>query len=287
MKTSGRTIRAGLIGASIQSSRTPRMHMCEGAAQGLDYQYDLLDLDLIPGGSSGLRALIDQAEADGYAGLNVTHPCKQQVIELLTDLTADSDAIGAVNTVIFDGGRRTGDNTDWWGYAEAFRRGLTNPQLDEVILVGAGGGGAAVAYALLKMGVGRLQVFDTERSHAEGLVERFSKHFGSDRIALTENLEAAIQQSSGVVHTTPTGMKKYPGTAFETDWLRSRQWVSEIVYVPLQTELIKAASARGCRVLDGSGMAVFQAVRAFELFTGLEADVPRMYEHFNQFEGVR
>ena len=223
-------------------------------------------------------------EASGYVGVNVTHPCKQQVIEHLTDLSPEAAAIGAVNTIVFGGGRRVGHNTDWWGYAEAFDRALPDVALDRVVLLGAGGAGAAVAYALIGLGSGRVAVVDSDPDRAEALARKLAAHVGPGRIEATVDLEDALLEADGLVHATPTGMAKHPGVALDPKLLSPRHWVSEIVYVPLETELLRVARRKGCMVADGSGMAVFQAVRAFELFTGLKADVNRMFSHFNEFE---
>ena len=94
-----------------------------------------------------------------------------------------------------------------------------------------------------------------------------------------------MAKADGLAHATPTGMASYPGLPLDPDLLRAEQWVAEIVYFPLETALLKAAKARGCRTLDGGGMAVFQAVRAFELFTGTTPDAERMMAHFTQLAG--
>jgi shikimate dehydrogenase len=284
MQTDRPLVRAGLIGSSIQSSRTPRMQSAEGAAQGLDYRYDLIDLDLIPEGSEALPTLLDRVEASGYVGVNVTHPCKQQVIDYLAELSPESAAIGAVNTVLFSDGRRVGHNTDWWGFAEAFDRALPEAALDKVVLLGAGGAGAAVAYALVGLGAAQVKVVDSEPGRAETLARKLSAHVGPGRIEATDDLEGALGDADGLVHATPMGMSKHPGVALDPRLISARHWVSEIVYVPLETELLAIARAKGCRVADGSGMAVLQAVRAFELFTGLKPDVERMFSHFDAFE---
>ena len=123
----------GLIGAGIQESRAPAMHECEGAAQGLNYVYKLLDLDGPAFDAEDLPELIRTAERMGFDGLNITHPCKQAVIPLLTELSDDARTIGAVNTVLLRNGRRTGYNTDWSGFAESFRHGLPDAALNRVM----------------------------------------------------------------------------------------------------------------------------------------------------------
>ena len=284
MKEARAIVRAGLIGSSIQASRTPMMHVREGAAQGLNYDYEIFDLDLDPEGARALGGLLDRLESEGYAGVNITHPCKQLVIDHVTQLSPDAYQIGAVNTVTFEEGKRVGRNTDWWGFAEAFRTGLPGVLLDRVMLLGAGGAGAAVSFALAELGAKEVIIADINHSRAEGLVERMNNYDSGAHYSATVKLSSDLATCDGLVHTTPTGMAKYPGIALNPALLGAGQWVSEIVYVPLDTELLRAARARGCRVLDGSGMAVFQAVRAFELFTGRTANAGRMVQHFQAFD---
>ncbi len=271
----------GLIGKGIQASLTPAMHMAEGLAQGLDYRYRLFDLDQPPGGIDRVADLLSDAERRGFSGLNITHPCKQQVIPFLDELSEEAAALGAVNTVVFREGRREGHNTDWWGFAESFRRGLPDADLASVVQLGAGGAGAATAFAILRSGAKELTIFDQDESRASALVENMQAHFLGAKLNVGRDLSAAMASASGLVHATPTGMDKYPGLPLPADLLRISQWVAEIVYFPLNTKLVIEARRRGCRVLDGGGMAVFQAVRAFELFTGVKPDAGRMLSHFS------
>ncbi|APG93743.1 shikimate dehydrogenase (plasmid) [Sinorhizobium americanum] len=280
-----RPLKAGLIGAGIQASLTPAMHMAEGAAQGLSYAYELIDLQALGATEDDLPRLIAEAEARGLAGLNITHPCKQAVIAHLDELAPDARRLGAVNTVVLKGGRRYGHNTDWWGFAEAFRRGLPDVDLSAAVQLGAGGAGVATAYAALSLGLRQLTVFDREPERAEALADMLSPLFPEAEIAAGTDLAAAMTEAAGLIHATPTGMAKYPGLPLDAGLLEPRHWVAEIVYFPLETALLKEARRRGCRTLDGGGMAVFQAVGAFRLFTGLEPDAGRMLAHFRAMTG--
>lgn len=273
-------LRVGLIGAGIQASRTPAMHMREGTEQGLRYDYELIDLEALGRGIEALPELVEAAERRGFAGLNITHPCKQAVIPLLHALSDDARALGAVNTMVFEDGRRIGHNTDWWGFAESVRRGLPDIRKDRVVQLGAGGAGAAVAHAALTLGVGELTIFDVDRSRAEAAAAGLCARFGTGRAVAGADLTAAMAATDGLIHATPTGMAKHPGLPLPAELLAPRHWVAEIVYFPLETELLRLARARGCRTLDGGGMAVFQAVEAFRLFTGLTPDADRMTRHF-------
>lgn len=277
---------AGLIGAGIQKSLTPALHMREGAEQGFDYQYELLDLDHIPGGTVALATTLRSAQERGFAGVNVTHPCKQIVLPLLDELSEDAAALGAVNTVVFQAGRRFGHNTDWWGFAESFRRGLRDASMDAALLLGAGGAGAAVAYAMLKLGIQSLEVFDIDQARMQALVAKMGTLFPQQHVSAASSLQAAMQRASGLVHATTTGMSKNPGLPLPAELLEPRHWVAEIVYFPLQTELLRRAQARGCQTLDGGGMAIYQAVHAFRLFTGIAPDAQRMTRHFDRMARV-
>jgi shikimate dehydrogenase len=268
----------GLLGRGIQSSRTPAMHEREGARLGLRYTYVPVDFDGLGLPDAALGEAVFAAERLGFAGLNVTHPFKQAVLSHLDRLDAETEAIGAVNTVVLKDGRRAGHNTDCRGFVDSFSESMPGCALDSVVQFGAGGAGAAVGYALMLLGAADLAIVDSEPSRADRLAARLAARFeGRVRAA---GPSAVLGEAGGIVNTTPVGMAKYPGTPFEPGLLSPAQWVADIVYFPEETELLRAAGARGCRTLSGAGMAVHQAVRAFELFTGLAADAVAMAAHF-------
>ncbi len=277
-----RSVLLGLIGYGIQGSLTPAMHEREGAEQGLKVIYRRIDLQMLGLDVKALPELLTAAERMGFAGLNITFPCKQEVIPLLTDLSDNARALGAVNTVVLRDGTRVGHNTDLFGYAENLRRGLPDVRRERVVQVGAGGAGSAVAEALMQLGVGHLSVFDTDTARARHVADDLSGRHGAGRATAGGDLKSAIAEADGLVNTTPVGMAKLPGTPVPPEFLRARLWVSEIIYFPLETELLRQARTIGCRTLDGGGMAVFQAVRAFELFTGIQPDAERMRRHFDE-----
>jgi shikimate dehydrogenase len=272
----------GLIGSGIQASRTPAMHMLEASRQGLRYVYKLIDLEKLAPGADALPDLLAAAERLGFDGLNITHPCKQAVIPLLTELSSEARAIGAVNTVVLRNGKRSGHNTDCSGFAESFRRGLPGAPTRHVVLLGAGGAGAAIAHAALNLGVEHLTIFDTDTAKADHLVTAL----GTNRVAHGTDLAEAMSDADGLIHATPTGMAQHPGLPLPATLLRPEHWVAEIVYFPLETELLRTANRIGCRTLNGSGMAVFQAVDAFRLFTGIEPDAERMLRSFAGMDQV-
>ena len=283
-----RSLVCGLIGAGIQASLTPAMHEREGAAHGLRYVYQKIDTDQPLCANATLPQLLDAARWLGLAGLNITYPFKQQVVPLLDELSPEAQALGAVNTVTIRDGRLIGYNTDCSGFAAAFRSGLPDASRERVVQLGAGGAGAAVAQAALDLGVETLHIHDIDASRTTALCARLNQHNGGQRAhpASPHELATLLRNANGVIHCTPTGMAKLPGLPLAAELIDAHLWVAEIVYFPLDTELLRLARACGCRTLDGGGMAVHQAVGAFNHFTGLTADAARMRRHFMELVGA-
>lgn len=281
----------GLVGDGVMPSLTPHMHEREGDVQGLRYLYrpiDLLELGL-PGES--VAGLLQSAYLLGFNGLNITHPCKQLVLEHLDEVSPDARRLGAVNTVVIRDGRFTGHNTDFSGFAAALASGLPGAKLDRVVQLGAGGAGSAVAYALLTAGVRELDLVDTDAARCAARAAELAGFFPDRTVTArtTAELPRLMPVADGLVHCTPVGMAAHPGVPLDLNLLDARQWVADIVYRPIETELVREARARGCDVLDGGRMAVGQAADAFRIFTGFEADPDRMRAHFLELvaaEGV-
>ncbi len=272
----------GLIGSDIQMSKSPALHEVEGRHQGFDYRYELLDLSERGLPAAALPDLIDELERRGFAGANITHPCKQSVLPHLTALSEDAEMLGAVNTVVFRDGRRIGHNTDWYGFYKNFERGLPGVAKTEAVLLGAGGAGVAVAHAAIKLGIGQLSIFDQDSHRSELLASQLNARFNRSCAQAVTDVEEAFRTADGLIHATPTGMISHPGIPIEPQWLQQHQWVSDIVYMPLETPLLALARSKGCQTLPGGGMTVFQAAAAFELFTGAEPDAERMSRHFDE-----
>ena len=269
----------GLIGAGIQRSISPALHEEEARHHGLRLHYQLIDLDTAGAGVEALPGLITAARIMGFDGLNVTHPYKQSVIPLLDALSEEARAIGAVNTIVRDGNRFVGHNTDGSGWTWGLRRALPQADLSRVVLLGAGGAGSAIAYEALRLGVRNLLIVDPDASRASALAERMNANHPTGRARAVGDIPAAMEGCTGLIHATPTGMDKLPGLPLPAALLRPEMWVSEIVYFPLQTELLKTARRIGCATSDGGHMTVGQALLGFKLFTGREPDAERMDAH--------
>ncbi|PXW94028.1 shikimate dehydrogenase [Sphaerotilus hippei] len=281
-----RKVLLGLIGQGIQKSLTPAMQEREAAQHGLRLHYQLIDLDVTGSTVEALPTLLQSARIMGYAGLNITYPCKQAVIPLLDELSEEARAMGAVNTVVLRDGRLIGHNTDGSGWTRGFTRALPDADLSRVVLLGAGGAGAAIAHAVVRLGAAQLTIVDNDADRAAALAAELNRLYGEHARSSTD-IASAMADATGLIHATPTGMDKLPGLPLDAALLRPDLWVSEVVYFPLETALLKKARELGCPVSDGGGMAVGQAVGAFELFTGLAADASRVEAHFRDMVGER
>jgi shikimate dehydrogenase len=272
----------GLIGAGIGPSLSPALHEREADRQGLRYVYRLIDIDVLGVRPEAVGDLVRAARDLGFDGLNITHPCKQLVLDHLDEISPDARRLGAVNTVTIRDGRFIGHNTDFSGFAAALASGLPGAKLDRVVQLGAGGAGSAVAYALLTAGVRQLDLVDTDAARCAARAAELAGFFPDSTVTArtTAELPQLMPLADGLVHCTPVGMAAHPGVPLDLSLLESRHWVADIVYRPIETELVREARAKGCEVLDGGRMAVGQAADAFRIFTGLEADAERMRSHF-------
>jgi quinate/shikimate dehydrogenase (NAD+) len=272
--------RVGLIGADIGPSLSPALHEREAQQLGLSYVYERLDITELGLSADAVGGLLRVIRQLGFGGANITHPCKQEVVGELTRLSTDAAALGAVNTVVFDDRGAVGHNTDCQGFQESFVRGLPDVPTRRVVLLGAGGAGCAVAHGILALGAERLLIHDVEPNRAHALAATLIDRFGTGRAATVSKLGDDLRRADGLINATPAGMRAHPAPPLEPDLLHDRLWVAEVVYRPLETELLVHARRLGCRTLDGGGMAVFQAALSFELFTGLRPDRQRMLRHF-------
>ena len=273
----------GLIGRDIAASRSPWLHEGEARAQGLRLLYMLFDFAQRGWTEADLPRLLAALQMVGAAGCNVTYPYKQAVIGLLDELSPQARDVGAVNTIVLKDGRAVGHNTDVIGFADSLARGLCDRPYSSVVQVGAGGAGAATAHALMMHGVNHLQLFDIDNERASALAERLRAQYPSRRISIGGDLVVALAAADGMVNATPMGMAKMPGLPVPAESLGPHLWLTDIVYVPLETALVAEGRRRGCTVIDGSAMVIGQAAAAFALLTGCTANIIRMRTSFDQF----
>jgi shikimate dehydrogenase len=272
----------GLIGSPIAHSAAPAMHEEAAGALGLRCHYQLIEV--AGADPAALRAMLDGVRRLGFAGVNVTFPYKEAVVELLDELAPGAAAMQAVNTVVVRDGRLIGHNTDATGFARAAADLVAESRPGPVAVIGAGGVGKAIAFALAGLGVSEVRIFDTERVKADTLANLLRGHKG---IVVAESVEAALSGAAGLVNGTPVGMLPNRGMPVPERLLHAGFWVADAVYSPLFTPLLMAAQAKGARIMTGRELAICQAADAFELFTGLAPSVAVVGDAFDRVMAAR
>jgi shikimate dehydrogenase len=275
--------RVGLIGLGLDLSLSSVLHETEAKALGLDYTYEVFDGDRDPA-YNDVGALLASVRDSGYRGVNITHPFKQTATGFVTEMSDDARVLGAVNAVVFDGPRTIGHNTDWYGFARSIELNLRGVPRRTVVQFGAGGAGVAVAHALLRSGVERLVIVDVDTDRAGAVARTLGSAHGTRAIVAgsRDESERWMADADGVVNATPLGMPTHPGSAVPLELLRPGLWVHDIVYMPLETQLMAVARGMGCLTVGGGYMLVFQAAEGFRLFTGVTPDSERMLAHLER-----
>jgi shikimate dehydrogenase len=270
-RSPGQRILTGLLGAPIAHSASPAMHERAAEALGLRCHYQLVEV--AGADREQLKVLLEGVRRLGFAGINVTFPYKEAVLDLLDELSPGAARIGAVNTVVVRDGRLTGHNTDTTGFARAVSRLVAASSHGPVAVIGAGGVGKAIAFALAGLGVRELRLFDNERAKATQLAQQLE---GEVKTSVASSVEDALRGVAGVVNASPVGMLPSLGTPVPDTLLHAGLWVADAVYSPLWTPLLTAAKAKGAAVMTGRDLAIYQAADAFELFTGLAPSTAEM-----------
>lgn len=274
----GRRFLTGLIGAPIAHSASPAMHERAAEALGAHCHYQLIEV--AGAGHEELRALLDGVRRLGFSGVNITFPYKEEVVPLLDELSPGARAIGAVNTVVVRNGRLVGYNTDTTGFARAVGHLVAASSRGPVALIGTGGVGKAIAFALAGLHVAELNIYDADPTKAAHLARQLQS---DQKLRISESVEDALRGAVGLVNATPIGMLPNRDTPVPEALLHRGLWVADAVYSPLWTPLLIAAKASGADVMTGRDLAIHQAADGFELFTGLK---PSTVEMGNAFDAV-
>lgn len=261
----------GVIGHPIEHSLSPQMHNAGLAANGLDYAYVALDVE-----PKSLPQAVDGLVALGFEGVNVTMPHKEKIIPLLDEVDETVSISGAVNTVEIKNGVLRGMNTDGTGFLEACSEASVNLDGTKVLLLGAGGAGAAVAGAMVGEGARELVIANRTTSRAEKLNEKLEKIASGTDIYTRdlESLEDAVEWADVIVNTTYLGMKEEDPLPIPVDGLGPGKVVCDVVYRRgTDTELVRRARDTGARVVTGGRMLLYQGVQAQRIWTGKEPNV--------------
>jgi shikimate dehydrogenase len=279
---SGRRVLTGLLGAPIAHSASPAMHERAAEALGLRCHYQLIEI--AGAGREELKVLLEGVRRLGFAGINVTFPYKEAVVDLLDEMSPGAAQIGAVNTVVVRDNRLTGHNTDTSGFARAVTPLVAASSHGAVALIGAGGVGKAIAFALAGLGVAELRIFDSEPAKAARLAAQLEGH---GKASVAHSIEDALRGVAGVINASPVGMLPNRSSPVPDHLLHAGLWVADAVYSPLWTPLLTAAEAAGAAVMTGRELAIYQAADAFKLFTGLTPSTTEMGIAFDEVMAKR
>lgn len=259
----------GLIGDNIAKSQAPRLHRLAGQQNGAHVQYDrLVPKEL----GQSFDEVFETCQAGGYRGLNVTYPYKETVTKHLHISDPLVQAMGAVNTVLFENEGPQGFNTDYTGFIAAYRRVRGDTPPGGVCVIGTGGVGRAVAFGLLALQATEIRLVDRDASKAVVLAEELARVGTGARIRHMSHVGDAAQGATGVVNCTPVGMVGYAGTPLPAAHHCGAAWAFDAVYTPVETQFLQDAARAGLVVISGYELFVFQGVHAWAHFTGLPLD---------------
>lgn len=264
-------IRLGLIGDNISLSKAPDLHQTAGRLCGIDVTYDLLVPKRL-----GLEfdAVFDRAHVEGYRGLNITYPYKEMVVRRLSERDNSVQLIGSCNTVLFNRTEPAGANTDFSGFLSAYRNTFGTAEPGIVALVGCGGVGRAIGFALAQLGAKALRLFDADREKADSLAVSLSAKSPSLCVDVADSVHQGCESADGLVNCTPLGMSGRSGSAFPVEVISGQKWAFDAVYTPLETPFLRSARAAGLSIMSGYELFIGQGVDAFRLFTGHSIDYP-------------
>ncbi len=259
---------AGVIGSPIAHSKSPLLHGHWLKTLGIKGHY--IPMDVAP---EDLENVLRALPRMGFVGVNITVPHKEAAMRIADQVTDRATLIGAVNTLIFrEDGKIHADNTDGYGFIENLRQNAPdwNPTAGPAAVLGAGGAARAVVSSLLEAGVPEILISNRTRARAEAL----KQDFGS-RVSVVEWVQAGnmLEQAATVVNTTSLGMLGKPELRVPLDGLQKGALVTDLVYNPLQTRLLREAEDMGCVTVDGLGMLIHQAVPGFERWFGQRPEV--------------
>lgn len=275
----GKTKLLGLMGRPVEHSLSPQMHNAAFRREGLDFVYVAMDVD-----PEELPEAVRGAAALGFRGFNLTMPHKERVIPLLDEIDGAAEVSGAVNTVVIEGSKLSGYNTDGSGMLEACREAGAGVFGKTVVLLGAGGAASAVSFALQDEGAKEIHIFNRNAERAENLAAKLEKSGERAKVRAhpLEALESSDLAPDILVNTTSLGMKSGDSLPVSESYLKTlpeRTVVADAVYLPGdRTRLLRLAAGLGLRVLDGQRMLLYQGVHAQKLWTGLEPNVAVMDE---------
>jgi shikimate dehydrogenase len=253
----GKTKITGIFGYPVEHTLSPAMHNAAFKALGLDYCY--VPFQVHP---KHLQYAVRAIRALNLCGVNVTVPHKEKVLPLLDEIHEEASFIGAVNTIVNRQGKLIGYNTDGKGFIKVLAESRISLAGKNILIIGAGGASRAISYYLCQESK-TVQIYNRTRKRATKLVRDLKRL--CNNVSLQENI-SHIKDFHMIINATPVGLKNEDPSPFDTSLLKKNQFICDLIYK--KTRLLKEASRKGCKVIDGSGMLLWQGMLAFELWTG-------------------
>lgn len=264
-----RTLKLGLIGDNIDRSQSPRLHRACGQMAGIEVEYQRLIPPLL---HQSFEEVFATARDAGFDGVNVTYPYKARVAELVRIDDPTIRAMRAVNTVLFSGSDPRGFNTDYSGFIGAYRAARRHSAPGTVCLIGAGGVGKAIAFALLTLKARALICVDMDREKAQDLADALIATRTRTEIRVADGAVAAAHEADGIINCTPLGMVNIGGTPLPFAAMAGAEWAFDAVYTPVETTFLQDARKAGLSVISGYELFIEQGLDAWSLFSGSAVD---------------
>lgn len=268
-----------LLGSPVEHSISPAMQNTACRLTGQDLCYLAFDVqpERLPAAVAGLRAI-------GFKGCNVTMPHKNAMAQLVDELSPAARLCGAVNTVVNQNGRLVGHTTDGVGWVHSARAEGCDPTGKAIVQLGAGGAGTAILVQAALDGAKSITVFNMRDAfwpRVEALVQRLNQETDCcvtlHELTDTDTLQKELQKAQILLNTTPVGMKNHPGCLIPSaDWLHPGLTVSDVIYEPRETELLRMARTAGLQAFNGLHMLLYQGAESFRLWTGCEMPVEQI-----------
>ncbi|RDL45968.1 shikimate dehydrogenase [Marinomonas piezotolerans] len=271
----------GLIGQNIDASRSPALHRMLGDLCTLPVSYELQ----IPtdGSPEAFSHKLDEMLAAGFNGTNVTFPYKQIAIARAEEVNDAVKKIGASNTLRIKNGKIFAYNTDYTGFIRGYRSRIGSSPAGKVLLIGAGGVGRAIGFALFELGATELMVSDLNAAGAQSLVDAINVYGFKARYIAPEDIGDAAKQADGLINCTPVGHYTTPGTPLSPEYFGGQSWAFDAVYTPIDTEFLIAANQANLKIVSGFDLFFYQALDAFEIFTDQSVqDVEPVWNRFRE-----
>ena len=269
-------MKLGLIGHNIATSQAPDIHRRLGDLFGIYVSYELFDLKSKK--ESYLFDLLKELKTNGFTGVNVTFPFKEKVLKYADKIHQSSSDVKSANTIIFQK-NTIAYNTDYSGFIKSYNFHFNKKRPTKILVVGVGGVGRAIAFALSSLGVKELCILDTDIKKGEKILRELDRQAINCSLLDYTQLESKISSFDGIINCTPLGHYDFPGCSLRNLEITNRQWLYDVVYTPAKTIFLNKGELVGSKLISGIDLFIFQALDAFLLFSNNKFNQQDILKH--------